>query len=305
MIEMAMDFLESSVDCISKQEVTQSELKFSIVHLHTSAELFLKADLMKEHWSLIFRHIKEASKAKLESGDLISVSIDEAIQRLRDIGGKKIDGTVLKRLGKERNRIVHFNSSISHQHARAQLLDTHCFIIDYIADNDVFASCDELRPRYDEIKRKIGSQQQFIEKRSNTIQGELRDYETIIKCPDCWQIAVPLEDELQCRFCRASFERADFIDLYVSYFLSDYPDEEDVLQCPECLSDSAVFAEGPNNLVCLQCNAVLSGYSVCEDCKELMDGSKYDRICGDCAQQRFDNNRLMPAPSLPEYEDID
>ena len=306
LLGMSLEFLESSADYISKKNFSKSELKFSIVHLYTSVELLLKAELMDEHWSLLFRNMKDAKRQNLESGDFNSVTVDEAVQRLRDIGEKEIDDRVLKKLGKERNRIIHFNSIISYQHARALLLETHGFVIDYIADNDVFRTCTELEPQYDEIKRKISSLQQFIDKRLKTIKSELSNFEVVIKCPDCWQISVPLvEDDLQCRFCRTSFEREEFIYLYTNYFLSDYPTESEIRQCPECLTDGAVFAAEADKLVCLHCNTDLSHFSVCEDCNELMDGKKYDRICGDCIQERFDNDRMMPAPPFSGHGDTD
>lgn len=306
LLEMSLNFLEFSADYISKDNASRFELQFSIVHLFASVELLLKAELMEEHWSLLFRKMKDAKRKSLESGDFKSVTVDEAIQRLRDIGEKEIDDKILKKLGKERNRIIHFGSSISHQHARALLLETHGFVIDYIADNSVFDTCSELESRYDEIKRKISSLQLFVDNRSKAIKSELMNFETVIKCPECWQISVPLaDDDLQCRFCRTSFSRDDFIDLYSSCFLSDYSAESDTRQCPDCLAKEAVFAEEADKFVCLHCNAVLSEYSVCEDCNELVYGKKYDCICADCAKERFDNDRMMPAPSYTEHEGYD
>src|SRR5262249_49515074 len=69
------------------------------------------ARLLLEHWSLIIADPKNASLTGLRSGDFQSVSLDEAISRLRVTVGAKIHrraGASFDRLRKHRNKLVHF-----------------------------------------------------------------------------------------------------------------------------------------------------------------------------------------------------
>ncbi|WP_228250350.1 hypothetical protein [Acinetobacter nosocomialis] len=54
LIENAFDFLEQSIIEL------ENSPKFSVIHFHASIELFLKARLMAEHWSLVISSKKEA-----------------------------------------------------------------------------------------------------------------------------------------------------------------------------------------------------------------------------------------------------
>jgi len=256
---------------------------------------------MGEHWSLLFQKMKDANKEKFEKGDFTSVTMQEAIQRLRGIVGKEIDDKPIEKLRQERNRIIHFNSPSSHHHARALLLKAHGFVIDYVADNGVFEAGHGLEVQYEEIKRKISVQQLFVDKRLLVIGTDLDKFEIVIKCPECWQIALPLvEDDLHCRFCRTSFDDEGFTEKYSNSFMSHYWGDSEIWPCPDCQDEGAVFLGEVGKIVCLKCKADLGGYRVCEDCNELMDGIKYVQICGSCIQRRFDSDRMMPAPSVPE-----
>lgn len=98
-------FLDSSVSNLSKSP------KSSLIDLYTAIELFFKARLMKEHWSLIISKPESAVKEKFESGDFHSVYLEEASIRLKNICGENIKKEAMdnfKALGKHRNQIVHF-----------------------------------------------------------------------------------------------------------------------------------------------------------------------------------------------------
>ncbi|HIP71183.1 MAG TPA: hypothetical protein EYH05_07285, partial [Anaerolineae bacterium] len=47
LVENAMDFLSQSI------EEFDGSPKYSVIHFHAAVELFLKARLMAEHWSLV------------------------------------------------------------------------------------------------------------------------------------------------------------------------------------------------------------------------------------------------------------
>ncbi len=71
----AIDFLEMSVQEIEKRP------KYSVIHFATSVELFLKARLLREHWSLVVAKIEKASIQTFRNGEFVSVTMDECLAR--------------------------------------------------------------------------------------------------------------------------------------------------------------------------------------------------------------------------------
>ena len=107
MVESALDFFERAV------EEHDSDPKYATLHLATSVELFLKARLMAEHWTLIISPKKQPTFANLKGGDFLSVTLSEAIQRLNGVlppseAVSKDASQEFDALAKERNKIAHF-----------------------------------------------------------------------------------------------------------------------------------------------------------------------------------------------------
>ncbi|RHW55448.1 hypothetical protein AUM81_22795, partial [Cronobacter sakazakii] len=80
----AIDFLESSIDDLNIRP------KNSIVDFYIAIELFLKARLMLEHWTLILDDPGKAIKQKFIVGDFNSVYFSDAVQRLKTVIGIKL-----------------------------------------------------------------------------------------------------------------------------------------------------------------------------------------------------------------------
>jgi hypothetical protein len=74
LIKNALDFLKHAIDDFSTHP------KHSVINFYTAVELFLKARLLEEHWSLIV--VKDPDRRKFEAGDFISVTFEEACNRL-------------------------------------------------------------------------------------------------------------------------------------------------------------------------------------------------------------------------------
>jgi hypothetical protein len=105
LVANGLDFLEHSVAELEKNP------KYSLISFCAAVEIFLKARLLKEHWSLILADPKTANRSELSSGDFQSVSLDDAISRLRRTVGVKINQGAearFDRLRKHRNKLVHF-----------------------------------------------------------------------------------------------------------------------------------------------------------------------------------------------------
>jgi len=105
LVENALDFLFKAILEINEQP------KFSIIHFYAAVELFLKARLMNEHWSLVITKRQEPDWDKFTKGDFQSVSLGEAAIRLKKIVRSSLSNPELKAFNDiaiHRNKIVHF-----------------------------------------------------------------------------------------------------------------------------------------------------------------------------------------------------
>ncbi len=121
----AFDFLERGIAEFDKSP------KYSVIHFCAAVEMLLKARLMKEHWSLIVSKPDQASLAKFMAGDFISVTLEDARVRIRDVAGEDIGDDAygsFRALANHRNKMVHFfhNGLDSDEKAKAQIVAEHC-----------------------------------------------------------------------------------------------------------------------------------------------------------------------------------
>lgn len=121
----AFDFLERGIAEFDKAP------KYSVIHFCAAVEMLLKARLMKEHWSLIVSKPDQANLAKFMAGDFISVTLEDARARIRDVAGEDIGDDAynsFRALANHRNKMVHFfhNGLESDEKAKAQIVAEHC-----------------------------------------------------------------------------------------------------------------------------------------------------------------------------------
>lgn len=107
-IKNAFDFMKRALSSI------ESDPKASVIYFWSSLELFLKARLLKEHWSLILADPRKAEISKFKVGNFVSVSFESAVQRLQKVCGLKIEGAgnnCFKILRDHRNKLIHFHNA--------------------------------------------------------------------------------------------------------------------------------------------------------------------------------------------------
>lgn len=108
LINNGFDFLEKAIDQFQK------EPKFSVINFCIATELFLKARLMKEHWSLVV-----ADKPNIDSfrkGDFKSINFKDIIPKIKAVTGEAFEKEVIDcfhGLANHRNKMVHFYHDIS------------------------------------------------------------------------------------------------------------------------------------------------------------------------------------------------
>lgn len=105
LVRNAIDFLQMSVKELEKQP------KYSVIHFAMSVELFLKARLLREHWSLVVSKIEKASLQAFRNGEFVSVTMDECLQRLGNIANDSLlthEQECFRAIRDHRNKLVHF-----------------------------------------------------------------------------------------------------------------------------------------------------------------------------------------------------
>ena len=101
----ALDFLERAVRELEKSP------KYSVIHFFNSIELFLKARLLREHWSLVVSKTEKANLETFRRGDFQSVTFDDCLSRLRSVANEPIathEEQSFRELRDHRNKLVHF-----------------------------------------------------------------------------------------------------------------------------------------------------------------------------------------------------
>jgi hypothetical protein len=114
LVRNALDFLTFAISEF------ESKPKSSMVDFYTAVELFLKARLLREHWSLIV--VKDADWKSFVSGDFQSVPFNEACNRLEKVVQSGLAATAKKKfdaIRRHRNRMVHFFHEVDSADPRA------------------------------------------------------------------------------------------------------------------------------------------------------------------------------------------
>lgn len=104
-VENAFDFFDKSL-----KEFEGKHYKYSIIHFCAAVELFLKARLLCEHWTLVMSRQKEPDLDEFLSGDARSATIEEIKLRLRLVAKDGLSAqtsVIFGSLAKHRNRIIH------------------------------------------------------------------------------------------------------------------------------------------------------------------------------------------------------
>lgn len=222
LVENAFRFLNKSV-----QEF-ETDIKYSIIHFCIALENILKAELMHEHWSLIFKKPENAKWSDFIDGNFQSVSLEEAINRLRNIARREIDETAKKyfsEIVKERNKIIHFyNENISKESIAKSQYHAWFYIDKYLrAWHHHFKNFTNNKKQFREIMAKqIG----YLQIRYNTIKNDLINLSNkgyyLAQCPHCHYRALAISKpnkleyvETTCRVC-------------------DHASQGILIQCPDC-----------------------------------------------------------------------
>ena len=284
LLKNALDFLLSAAEAVRRNDGPRS-LKDAILHVSSGIELLLKARIVREHWSLIFSNIDNASQENLTKGNFTSIGFLAALDRLELIVDIPIDKSLvnhLKELRKLRNRLVHFTAILNREQANSLLAKSMVFCIDFCEQQGMHTEATEIQ--IGEIHRNLTALQEFVDERLEIISSQWR-YATMWECPECWQETLVVDaGEASCKFCRHKSDPQE---------LAAANSEGGVEDCPEC-GEELTFAfilynNDSGGWICFACGQMGEQYDHCTLCgrMEQFPNDGDGRICESCWANRM------------------
>lgn len=213
------EFLRRSIDEFS------TSAKFSTIHFAIAIELFLKARLMREHWSLLLDKPDQANKAAFFKGDAKTVSPDQTMDRLRRIALVTIPQNareIFARIAKHRNKMVHFahagESDTDGPDGMSKIAEEQC--AGWLALRSLLAEWPQFKDYESDIWQVSASMeghraylQKAFEAKAEELQAHRNAGGRVIDCPSCGFESVTVEEPVGaiaaascvvCRFFRGS-----------------------------------------------------------------------------------------------------
>jgi hypothetical protein len=245
LVGSALDFFAQAVD------EHKSLPKYAILHLAASVELFLKARLMAEHWTLIISPKKPLKFDQFKNGDFISVTLDEAVKSIEGVLPSEehvpIEALLeFKALAKERNKIAHFfHANIEDKSSKVKIIQQQCRVwyhIHFLLTRTWKANFKGFKPRLQKLDSDMRRQKKYLRTIFENLTDELKklqeDGKLINKCPacDCEALILPNKENYelcQCMVCK-----------YQSHVIR--------LRCPNTSCQEGIFLENGYGK-CLEC----------------------------------------------------
>jgi len=193
LVRNAIDFMKVSLGQL------ESSPKYSVINFCSAVEIFFKARLMAEHWSLVVAKPENATLSKFKEGKEKSVTLDHAITRLENIAGEKFSKHVKDTfciMREHRNKLAHFFheeyvnttnpktiSQIVSEQCRAWLYLHNLLTIQW---KKHFSKFDKEISELDEL---IHKNRKFLEVKFKSIGPELKflmaEHFNIVTCTSC------------------------------------------------------------------------------------------------------------------------
>lgn len=300
LIENALDYLILAGEQANDDD-SERMLKHSLATLADGIELLLKARIELDGWHLLFKDVDKADQKQFEDGDFQSVTLDQAVNRLKNICGVNIEDKHLKilhALRKLRNKIRHFAVNTNRQEVISLITKGYSFVIDFTSQYLESHFGDEIKEELDTIRRMLGEFGEFVQSRLKEIQPILdsQDYALHIECPKCAQETLyPSEGHARCTFCgydkegeNAAEDLIHYKNPYMSY--KDWAVDRSIDCCPECGADACIYEDLQDCWICISCGES-GNYHRCSYCDRLFtEEPAPNGSCESCWQDLLERN---------------
>lgn len=325
----AFEFLKRAID-----EFAQSA-KFSTVHFAIAIELFLKARLMREHWSLLLDKPDQADKAAFFKGDVKTVTPEQTMERLRRIALVTIPQScreIFSLITTHRNKMVHFahagENDTDGPDGVQKIAEEQC--AGWLALRTLLAEWPEFADFRNEIWHisvKMEGHRIYLEKAFAAKAAELQAHRDaggrVIQCPSCRFESAKVEDtvdavaDASCVVCRFFCGSEVTLDCpnedcgsLIRFTSHDGPPSE----CPTCKAalsrkqvvealdtGDAITKHNYFDHVSINCPHCCGYHTVIEHndrylCSECFEIDNSYEICGHCAEGQLG--------SVPEYSSL-
>lgn len=301
LIENSLDYLLLAGE--QAQEGSERMLKHAVATLGDGVELLLKARLEATDWKLVFADEARASLTDYQNGNFKSVTVDDAIKRLRDKCGVALRSKhkkVLHSLRNLRNKVRHFALTADRTSVTTLIAKTYSFALDFIGEH-LDSGKSSLPDELARLRGLLGEFEDFVNHRMAEIQPELNSnrFAVYVDCPACTQPALHADGGTAiCLFCsrRTDGEHAAY-EWAVSQFGWQSPKDELISPsteaCPECGSDACVnvglATDSDVGYLCFSCGEH-GEYDHCSGCGMLTSDDYPGSYCGDCWGDMLDRN---------------
>ena len=215
LVDSALEFLRTSCDQYDNPDLEEARrLKHSTISLYTGIELFIKARLAREHWTLVLSNTDRYRKGDWDRGAFQSVGLRDAMARLSEVCGLDIsqqaEGSFTD-LADLRNKFVHIVCSESAERVTGIQLHAWHYFIDLL-DHDFLQLSGNPAVIIHSIRSRMLRRVEFLETRfervSSAIAERKNDGAEIIRCPFCGHSALAVGDGAACLVCGSSSSKA-------------------------------------------------------------------------------------------------
>ncbi|WP_241060655.1 hypothetical protein [Achromobacter xylosoxidans] len=274
LVNNAFSFTSAAVEKIDTSP------QFAVIDLYTAVELFLKARLLREHWSLVVQDPKHAKVSGFISGDFISAGFDDLCKRLEHIAQAPVPKAAFSNfdgLRKSRNKIVHFanpalvNAKESTAKVYSELWGSWRHLMELLS-SDWSAYFGDYRQHLNEFNARLqkhaGLLASAYEEAKEKISQRSKGKNTAVTCPHCNYAAAFLEKEHRwggeclCMVCK-------------SVTIMTTPTNA-TINCPHCRSEFQFIKQIASIDGAFQHRDV-----ACPDCKRNLPTTELIRLCND------------------------
>ncbi|WP_343652301.1 hypothetical protein [Stenotrophomonas sp.] len=266
-VENALDFLTKSINDLN------SSPKHSVIGFYTGVELFLKARLLAEHWTLVVSKAQDADASAFLRGDFSSVTLKEAATKLEKVLGSGLSASELQtfiNVGNHRNKMIHFFHEEGGELEREQVR-TRILMLQMTAWHQLNIL----------LTRQWGDVFAPWQREISSIQRKLRGHRKYLKA--AYKHARPAITEAKATGCIIETCPACKYKAEIHLDLKDYPYET---TCPVCeLAQHALRIDCPN------CETEIlfrqDGHAACSGCEMTIEPTDLAELLDDAGARHL------------------
>ncbi|MFC9534426.1 hypothetical protein ACFT38_28365 [Streptomyces sp. NPDC056975] len=252
--------------------LSDRHLKYGVLHLQAATEVLLKARLVREHWSLVFKDPGSATRADYEQGKFKSCDTATALSRLTGIVGLPItakERKYINDLGETRNALTHYGDTANAYLVEARAARVLGFLVDFVPRHlhpALSRDAEFVATTMEAVREELRHISALVRNRMQDLADELAPVsEATVHCPSCRQVALVVGGgaaPVTCRFCLRVFVTPTEAAAYYWNNVLDADDSLGVQDCPACdVQDVVVMASTAADLttdapLCFHCGTV-------------------------------------------------